>query len=230
MLDIMQFERIPSIGAILGTQGQKDVLDIINSKLGGSSFFGSSSDPFAQQQRYFIDRVVQPIRFVAHQFKQQFSEMTNRHENVIRPIVSLQDLEYGIPECMWMPIAMHPTIKKLGEQRRVDLFGYDPKKLPDENPYLRLLNNGCDVDVDRLRKEGDNYMYTVEIRSDDPDLTDDELEAIGDTYNFIDLYYSKLDEMFESIGKKDILESKSYLSGGKELRDLDFTSFPNLKG
>jgi hypothetical protein len=36
--------------------------------------------------------------------------------------------------------------------------------------------------------------------------------------------------MFESIGKKDILESKSYLSDGKELRDLDFTSFPNLKG
>lgn len=229
-LSIMQFERIPSIGAILGTQGHRDVLDSLNNQLGSSAFFGSSADPFAEQQKYFIDRVVEPIRMIGTQFKAQFGEMLNKHENVIRPIESIKDLEYGIPECMWMPIAMHPTIKKLGEQRRIDLFGMKPTDIPDENPYLRLINNGVDIDLDKAKELGDDYTYTIEVRTDDPVLTDEELDYIEDTYNFIDLFYNGLDKLYDSIGKKSELTSKSYMDEDTVISDLDFTSFPDKKG
>lgn len=229
-LSIMQFDRVPSIGALLGTQGPREVLDLVNSKLGGSSFFGSSADPFAEQQKFFIEKVVAPIRMIGQQFKTQFSEMLNKHTNSIRPITSLHDLEYGIPECMWLPIAMHPTIKKFGEQKRIDMFGIDSKSLPNENPYLRLINNGVDIDLAEYKKLGEDYMYTVEIRTDDPEVTDEELDAIADTYDFIDLFYNGLDQLYDKIGKSDILKKKSYMTDDLELRDLDITSFPDKKG
>lgn len=230
-LSIAQFDRIPTIGALLGTQGPKEVLDTINSRFGGSSFFGSSDDPFATQHQYFIDNVIQPMQIVAQQFKQQFKEMIYTDENVIKPIVSLYDLEHGIPEAMWLPIALHPTVRKLGEERRIDMFGFDAKNLPEENVYQRLIDNGTVVlDAEELKKNGGTYSYVVEHWSTDPILADEELDAIEDTYEFLGRYYTGLDELYEHLGDGTLLKSKSYLQEGMQLRDLDVTSFPDKRG
>lgn len=230
-LTIAQFDRIPSIGALLGTQGQKEILDQINASYGSSSFFGSSEDPFANQHNYFINKIVEPIRMVASQFKQQFKEMLNKNENVIRPIISVKDLENGIPECMWDAICLHPVIRNFGEQHRVDLFGMDTKYFPKENVYERLIHNGeTTFTFDELKKNNGEYTVEFEYRSTDPDLSDDDLECINDTYNFIDLFYSDLDRLYEKTNKKHILKKKSYLLEGMQLRDIDITSFPNKRG
>lgn len=230
-LTLTQFDRIPSIGAILGTQGQKDVLDEINMELGSSSFFGSTDDPFADQHQYFVNKVIAPIQLVAQQFKQSFKELRVPDFNAIRPIISIKDLEDGIPECMWVPVAMHPVIRQFGEQHRVDLFGMDVKNLPEENVYQRLIDNGVAVLTPESLKEN-NGKYTIEFTfsTDDPKLTDDELEAIRDTYDFIDLFYSDLDRLYEKLNANHLLKEKSYLQEDMQIRDLDFTAFPNKKG
>ena len=228
-LTICQYDQIPTIGAILGSQGHKDALDNINRKYGSSSFFGSSDDPCASHFSYFVERVVEPIRIIASKFREQFKELMEPEVNQFKPIVSLKDMEQGIPECMWLPIAMHPTIRKLGEQRRVDLFGYDTEYLPKENVYDRLIHNG-EAWLTPATVTNDTYEITIENWSTDPVITEEELEAIEDTYNFIDRFYGDLDTMFDSIGKKSYLKKKSYLNEDMMIRDLDFTSFPNKKG
>lgn len=230
-LTLNQFDRIPSIGAILGTQGHKELLDAINKDLGSASFFGSTDDPFASQHQYFVDRVIAPIQLVAQQFKQSFAEMKEPNKNIFKSILSLKDLENGIPECMWVPIALHPVIRELGEQSRIDLFGIDAKNLPKENVYQRLIDNGKAVlDPDELRANDGKYTVEFVYASDDPDLTDDELEAIEDTYNFIDLFYGDLDKMYEKLNKIHLLKKKSYMGEDMQIRDLDLTAFPNKKG
>ncbi len=230
-LTLTQFDRIPSIGAILGTQGHKEVLDEINRSLGSASFFGSTDDPFADQHQYFVEKVIAPIQLVAQQFKQSFAELKEPNKNVFRSIVSIKDLEHGIPECMWVPIAMHPIIRELGEQSRVDMFGINPKNLPEENVYQRLIDNGrASFDLEELKANGGKYTVEFEYRSDDPQLTDDDLEYIEDTYNFIELFYNDLDSMYEKLNKSHLLKHKSYMQEDMQIRDLDFTAFPNKKG
>lgn len=230
-LTLTQFDRIPSIGAILGTQGQKEVLDEINMELGSASFFGSTDDPFADQHQYFVDKVIAPIQLVAQQFKRSFKELQAPDLNAIRPILSIKDLENGIPECMWVPIAMHPIIRQFGDQHRVDLFGMDVKNLPKENVYQRLIDNGVATITPESLKENDGkYIVEFVYSSDDPQLTDDELEAIKDTYDFIDLFYTDLDKMYDKLNMNHLLQEKSYLQEDMQIRDLDFTSFPNKKG
>ena len=230
-LTLTQFDRIPTIGAILGTQGQKNILDEINAELGSASFFGSTDDPFADQHQYFVDKVIAPIQLVAQQFKQSFKELQCPDLNAIKPILSVKDLEQGIPECMWVPVAMHPIIRQFGEQHRVDLFGMDIKNLPEENVYQRLIDNGVVTLTPELLEENDG-KYTVEFLycTDDPKLDDDELEAIKDTYDFIDLFYNDLDNLYAKLNKTHLLQEKSYLQEDMQLRDLDFTAFPNKKG
>lgn len=230
-LTIAQFDRIPSIGALLGTQGHKEVLDQINSELGSSSFFGSD-DPFASQHEFFIKRVVEPIQLVAQQFKAQFKELVHPQEaNVFRPIISLVDLERGIPECMWEAVAMHPTVRKLGKQHRVDLFGIDESSLPEENPYERLMNNGkVTLDAESLRENDGKYEVEFTHCTTDPVLTDDELYDLADTYDFLSLFYQGLDDMYAKMDKLHVLKEKSYMTEGTQIQDLDVTSFPNKKG
>ena len=231
-LTLTQFERIPSMGAILGTTGCTEVLNQINKELGSSSYFGSIDDPFAAQHNYFVYNIVAPMRLIATQFKEQFKELHQpKDNNIFRPIVSVADLEEGIPECMWEAIAQHPTIKALGKQDRVDLFGLDVSLLPESNPYHRLLNNGVSTfSAQDLKDSGGTYIEEHDWRSTDPVLSVDDLEALEDTYEFLDRYYTDLDEIYEKLGKTHVIHDKSYIHDGLQLRDLDVTSFPNRKG
>ena len=231
-LTLTQFDRIPTISALLGTQGHREILDQINTEMGTASYFGSSDDPFSTQHQYFIDRVVAPIQQVARQFKQQYKELLHPKEcNVFKPIRSLEDLEEGIPECMWEAVAMHPVVREYGKQHRVDLFGMDVVNLPKENPYERLMRNGvASFTAEELKANGGKYTVEFEYHSDDPQLTDDELDDLRDTYDFITSFYHDLDELYEKLNKTHLLREKSYLDEGTQLRDLDITAFPNRKG
>lgn len=232
VLTLNQFTNTPTIGAILGTQGSNELINELNKEFGSqSSFFGSNDDPFNSQHMHFIKQVVEPIRIVANQFKQQFKEMFNNNENIFRPITSLSDLEGGIPECMWVPIAMHPIIRKFGEQNRVDLFGIDAKNLPEENVYQRLIDNGeVTITADELKSNGGKYTVEFTYNTTDPKLSDDDLDAIRDTYSFIELFYSDLEDVYRKCDMTHVLKDKSYLQDDTQIMDLDFTAFPYKKG
>lgn len=219
-------DRLPQIGDILGSRGSRDMIDSLNQELGSAAFFGSSNDPFKSQHNFFIERVIQPMRLAAAQFSNIFSEVRQREDNYsIRAIDSLEMLERGIPTSMVLPIAHHPFIRELATHGRIDNFGIDPELLPTENPYQRLIDNGT-ADIDPTK---DTYVLNYHWESTDPNLSIDEIEMIKDTYDFIDLFYSDLDNIYKTVGKS--LSDKSYLQGDNlRIKDIDITDFPRLKG
>lgn len=194
---------ILSMGALLGTSGSQTLIDQINAQCGGSSFFGSMSDPFRNNFQAFMSQVIQPIRATQQALATVASKLS--HPDLYRPIESVEDLEQGIPPCMQLGIIYYHPLRKMLEEERIDGFGIDPKTLQEGDPYEDVLNsNFVTIHSSTIGKNGSYHMTHLE-NTDDPELTSIEKDALRRTREFIDTFMS------------DDLTKAS-----------DFTSYPNL--
>jgi hypothetical protein len=93
-----------------------------------------------------------------------------------------------------MSILLHPDMRRLLEQGRISGWGYDPDDLPEEDMYGRMLNNGvADFENPNSFNEDDCVVFNYEWDSTDPDLTEEELDAIGATREAIDTILRSFD-------------------------------------
>lgn len=192
-----------TMGALLGSAGKSSVIQSINENCGGGSYFGGETDPFRDGYIAMRREVLAPIQEAVHQAK--ILRNTVEHPDEIRPISSVKDLEMGVPPKMYIPILTHPIIRTQLEEGIIDGFGISPDQLPEENVYLRLVNNGTIVVNDHLDEE--EPMLEYEFTTEDPELSSDELEAISETYEFIDDWFEDNDTCV-----------------------YDFTDYPSLHG
>lgn len=171
-----------SAGSLLGTTGTSALLSSINDSLGGSSFFGSVHDGFRDIRNSFVENIVRPIQQAAVAMQSVVNILMN--PDTIRPLVNGEDLR-AIPPCMYEPIIMFPPVRLLLNQGRISGFGYDPEKLPEEDTWGRLINNGCVHDVlANVDADGD-VPVDYEWRSTDPNPSFEELDAVELTRSFI---------------------------------------------
>jgi hypothetical protein len=192
------------LSSLLGT-GSQDILQQINKRVGGGSFFGSMADPFRDNFNAFMTAIRDPIRKCDELIRKTRETFVLVDE--YRPITSVKDLKRGIPPCMRPGIVTYEPIRELLNEERIDGFGYDPKTLPAEDPYKNLCESGCaEVHSTTLSKDG---TYTVEYKWDstDPVLTPEQALDLSLTRQFIDFFM--LDE---------------------DTRHLDFTDYPSLRG
>ena len=190
-------------GALLGTTGRQDLIDSINARCGGSSFFGSENDPYRDQYQTFMNAVINPMR----QTRDKLLAVSNAifRTDTYRAIRSLRDLEQGIPPCMQMGIVMYEPVRKMLEEERIDGFGIKPNQLPDEDVYGRLIKNGTfELYHGCLDKES-QYTYTDEVTSLDPEIPREDLDMLQETREYIDKFMAD--------------ENTKY---------MDFTDYPNL--
>ena len=95
---------------------------------------------------------------------------------------------------MQLPILLDPEVLQLLKQGRIDGFGYSYEQLKDvEDVYGRYINNGlCECVQEALQKDpetGETYIETEEVFwSDDPQFTEDEIDKMAATREFIKLY------------------------------------------
>lgn len=172
-----------SAGSLLGTSGTQALINSINDSLGSSSFFGSVHDAYRDIRNSFMENIVRPIQQATQVMQSAVNILLN--PDIYRPLTNSEDLR-AIPPCMFEPILMHPPVRSLLEQGRISGFGYDPRYLPQEDVYGRLINNGCVNGVlDHIEADGGVDLY-YEWRSDDPQLGFDEIEALEQTRRFID--------------------------------------------
>ena len=196
---------ILSLGALLGSSGQQAIIDSINERCGGSSFFGSMTDPFRNNFQHFMQQVIEPIRQVQQVLYTTASKLRNPDE--FRPIESIKDLEEGIPPCMHLGIVYHHPIRKMLEEERIDGFGIDPNTLCDEDPFERVLENGHVIIHSSTLGENGEYTISFKECSTDPIMSQTDVEALRRTRAFIDEFYQ--DEI---------------------TKVSDFTNYPNLHG
>lgn len=194
---------ILSLGAILGQSSSQSLINSINARCGGGSFFNTNNDPFRTGFEHFMQQVVNPIRNVgitlANTAKQIFQQ------DVMRPITTPKELERGIPPAMQLPIIYYPPIRQMLDEERIDGFGIDPATLEDEDPYATVLESDfVELHSTTVNAKGEFTMHHWE-KSTDPELTEEEKMAIRLTREYIDIFMND-----------------------PETQSLDFTDYPNL--
>jgi hypothetical protein len=182
---------IPPPSALLGTSGSARLIQAINDSTGATSYFGTESDPYRHISRQYMERYVEPARAAREQFTQLATKLFN--PDVFRPLLTQDDFR-SVPPCMHMSVLLHPDMRRLLEQGRISGWGYDPEHLPDEDMYGRMLRNGvADFSDPGSFNEDDYVVFNYEWDSTDPDLTEEELDAIGATREAIDTILKSFD-------------------------------------
>lgn len=195
---------ILSLGAILGNSGSESLIQAINDRSGGGSFFSSDQDPFKQGFQNFMSTVIEPIRQVKYTLAATANKLFKRDE--YRSITDVNDLRKGIPPCMQLGVIYHPVVRKQLEEGEIDGFGIDPLTLCDEDPYEDVLMSGyCEVHSSNMNDKGEIEMSYIE-RTDAPEMTEDEIRHLRNTREFIDLFVND-----------------------PETRNYDVTDYPSLK-
>lgn len=175
--DIQSLGVMPSLGAMIGSVHSPEVLERLNMASGGGVIFGQPGDPY--RERY------QALRSVLMNNLSVANEaIIKTHDVIVNPdrmyaITSEEQLN-DVPPIMQLPIVTYAPVRQLLEAGRIDGYSIDPRFLPDEDVYGRLCNNGR-VDTFEPKEE-----VTWCWRSDDPELTDEDIEAIDATRGFID--------------------------------------------
>ena len=177
---------ILSLGSLLGSSGQQDLINNLNAQCGGGSFFGSINDPFRTGFESFMSTVIEPIRMVQQTLAATATQLLKPDR--YRPIVNEKELENGIPPCMQLGIIYHAPIRQMLDEERIDGFGIDPKTLEDDDPFESILTSGhVEIHSDFLGANGE-YEVSYRENTTDPSLTTDEIESLRATREYIDLY------------------------------------------
>lgn len=175
---IQQLSMIPSLGAMLGNVHSNDVLDRLNMASGGGVIFGQPGDPFRDRYKYLKEQLSSNLA-LADKVVERTRVLITEPQKLV-PITS-EDSLYEVPQSMQLPILMYEPVRQLLEEGRISGYDIDPANLPDEDVYGRLVNNGkVELTQDEINE------FTWEWRTDDPELTEEDLEAIEQTRGWID--------------------------------------------
>lgn len=195
MIPVVRLEAMPSIGVL--TRGRslsdldrdEDRTDYIRScfsQRGGDSYFGSKFDRYAESFgrhiRAFADTAARADRALRDALS-LFSD-----EDIIRPCTTLKSLR-TLPPCMYKSILSMPVLYDLFREGRVQGWGeltYEDIKGEDKR-YKRLLEtNGSMTIMPGYEDPEQEDTLTWVWKTDDPDLTAQQIEDIRATRQYIE--------------------------------------------
>jgi len=181
----------PTLGALLGTQGQSGaVLDEMNRQYTNDGvMFGQNGDP--NTTRYDVLK-----RLVQDQLLAAGAKVEEIRSQIVQPYQykAITDEEglRSVPLVMELPILMYKPVRQLFEDGRIDGYGYEADFLPVEDYYGRLIDNGKVVfDTDAYEDHQIPDEFVEEYRSTDPDISDEDLDKIRITREFIGRWIDK---------------------------------------
>lgn len=180
--NIRSLSMMPSLGAMIGSTHSSEVLERLNMASGGGVIFGQPGDPIRDRYQA-LKTVLMDNLSLADTAVTQIRE-TVVHPDRMVPITSVEAVQ-NIPPCMKLPFVMYDPIRTLLQDGRIDGFGIDPRFLLEEDVYGRLINNGK-VDISAGDKE---FIWLW--RTDDPKVTEEDLEAVEATRGWIDRWLLK---------------------------------------
>ena len=173
-----------SIGSLLGTTATAGLVASINESLTGmsSGFLTAVNDRMAAARDVFVKQVLQPIQLGGEALIKTVNILMN--PDVIRPLIDLDDFR-AIPPCMYESIIMFAPVKSLLEQEKISGFGFDPRFLPKEDVWGRLISNGTVKDVLGSADENGDVWFEWRFKSTDPDASFEDLDAVEATRDAI---------------------------------------------
>ena len=168
---------IPNIGSMLGTGHSRSVLEQLQAESGGQVIFGQESDPIADRYRN-LQNIINTQLLEADMAIRKTSDAIFNDQSYSR-VESVDDL-YTVSAAMQDVIVTHPTVRDLLNEGRIYGYGIDPKTLPKEDTYGRLINNGVATSIEPEKE------LVWEWASTDPKLTDEDLDNVKFTREWLD--------------------------------------------
>ncbi len=185
-IHITELSAVPTMGALLGTQGHTALLQQI-SKTG--NYFGSEGDRYNTQYRSFITNYIEPIRQANNAIRVASQRIAN--VDAIRPITTYEDLR-NIPPSMMVPVLTCDPVYSLLKQGRIDGWGHLAEDLVDEKEmWDRLIDTNGVVDFSEepeVNEDGETDVFVQHFEWDifeDPDLEHEDRMSLMDTRMFV---------------------------------------------
>ncbi len=184
--DIQTLSVMPTLGAMLGTTQSNAVLERLNMASGGGVIFGQPGDPYADRYAALKEVLINNLNVADKIVQDTRAAVLNTNRMVA---IDSIDMMYEPPPCMKLPIVMYEPIRTLLEAGRINGFNIDPRYLPDEDVYGRLVDNGKIM----VNKDTDITDMTVNWhwKTTDPTLTDNDISAIETTREWLDNWLYK---------------------------------------
>lgn len=130
-----------SMGALLGVNGNTELLRKVNQSWGAGSFFSDGNDPYTRRFQLFMDQVVRPGYAVDNKVR-GYAQQMEIPQPKFEYIHTTEQIAQGIPPCMWDGIVHYEPIRQGIDRGEYDGFGVDPSTLQAEDPYKEVCESG----------------------------------------------------------------------------------------
>lgn len=192
-IQFLNLDTHASISHILGMGGSNKIVNALNewceTKGGGTRFAEHSNYDIKERYQHFYEQIVIPSKDMDWQIRH---ELANNTMDGIRPILSVSDLESGIPVSMHEPILTFGPVRELFEEGKISGFGIKLEDLPSYDVWEKLIKNGH-VEIDHKLKVGEELVFEWNYDKNDPRPTCDELDSIRQTRDWIMDFMNKTD-------------------------------------
>lgn len=178
----------PSVSSMLNGTVSSQVLESLNRECGGgTTFFGSPQDVFAARDQAFMTNIVERCQAAAYQINRTVGVLDNRNFGFYPYTDHLLDGYVPIAE-MVPHILSSPVVRPLFEAGQIHGWGCPVEKLPIGDPVGRLIANG---QVTVIQDESVPKEMIWNWQSGDPNYTDDDLRALGETRRYVDNWFNE---------------------------------------
>ncbi len=177
---------LPTCGALLGTTGNRDILDMMNERDAGSGIvFGSDNDPYADEFRQFNTQFVDAARRTMFELEEASAVVSAPTEYI--EIKSEDDFANVTPS-MYLPLLTHAPIRKLFKEHKIAGWGVDEKLVPDNDPYKNPLHWGL---VESLPEGGFPEYVDWTWCSEDAHIEWEHLDKVRESRRFLADYVAE---------------------------------------
>ena len=190
---------IPSLGAMLGSIQSAQMLDHINSMMGGTASvsFGQLSNPMNDGYRNFMN-LVQGQLSRTDRIIQQVTQSIEYPEHW--RVIDNDDALYAPPPSMQPALLMTPGVFELFKEGKLSGWNWDPSTFPEEDVYGIQLNSGHMVVDPRDRSTIPEYIET-EWHSEytDFEMTPEQIDILEKSREYLT---ARLNEELGDNGKR----------------------------
>lgn len=181
IVQTIEVSGVPDVFSLLSSDNMRSLSDSIarGTEIKFGNLFGVSYD-HAAERNILLNSVRRNNQFVAEVIDSGLHRSFTP-DNIIC-IDTREKLLLGIPKRMEEIIITSPILRKALQRDEIYGFGIDPKTLPVNDPYRKLLRNGG---------TSASGVVTSICSSHDEPLTIDEMIDIEDTRDFMESLYNE---------------------------------------
>lgn len=174
-----QLNSAPTLGDLVGTIGSTEMIKNFNSQWGNSGvIFGGTGDPYKANYsnlQNVLNNTIIPTQ-------QRFAELEEAASRPVYKAITSEEELRDVDDNMKLPILLYQPVRELFEKDKIYGYGFNKDYLPPDDMYDRIIKNfSAEYSKDHVPE-----WIVAEHSTIDPDLTDDDVDAIAETRNFLD--------------------------------------------